>query len=92
MDKRDDSGLISGFNERKQLELAVQAAEKMVGSATMSMDPEAIQTAERSISDARKMFQQCNNEYDQSFLSEQNEKLKHCEHQLQKAKEPDTIV
>lgn len=92
MGKRNDSGFISGFNERKQLELAVQAAEKMVGSATMSMDPEAIQTAERSISDARTLFQQCQNEYDQPFLTEQHEKLNQCEHQIQKAKEPDTIV
>lgn len=83
-----DGGFISGFNERKQLELAIQAAEKMVGSATMSMDPETRESAERCILDARQLLDQYSNSLDASFLKEQEKKLHQCEHQLREAENP----
>ncbi|WP_243385187.1 DUF2564 family protein [Bacillus kexueae] len=77
---------IGGFNNRKQLEVAVDAAEKMVGSATMSMDKDLIQSAEHAIADARQLFNEYSNDYDEAFLEEQQQKLTRCEHQLQEAK------
>jgi hypothetical protein len=57
MDQINHTGLISGFNNLKQLEMAVAAAQKMTGSATMSMDPEAIQNAEKALQDAKAIYQ-----------------------------------
>lgn len=87
MDQIKHTGLISGFNNLKQLEMAVAAAQKMTGSATMSMDPEAIQNAEKALNDAKALYQTAGDTgLDQSYLNNQNELLLQCEHQLNEAK------
>lgn len=90
MDQLKHTNLISGFNERKQLELAVDAAQKMVGYATMRMDPEGINDAKRAIQDAKILYQNFlnnNTGVDQQFLNEQIKRLSECEHQLQEAEQ-----
>ncbi|WP_044896308.1 DUF2564 family protein [Bacillus alveayuensis] len=88
MDQINHTHLISGFNERKQLQLAVQAAQKMVGEATMNMDPELMDDAKRAISDAKRLYDSFVHnisEFDQDFLEKQNQLLQKCEHQLEEA-------
>ena len=90
MDQINHTGLISGFNDLKQLEMSVKAAQKMVGSATMSLDPEALQNAEKAVADAQEQFNsslQSQTGVDQQFLSTQQELLSQCEHQLSEAKQ-----
>lgn len=88
MEQINDTGLISGMNELSQIEMSVKAAQKVVGSATMQLDPEAIQHAENAISDARDIMNRSTKTgVDQEFLSKQQKLLEQCEHQLSEAKQ-----
>jgi hypothetical protein len=88
LEQINDTGLISGMNELSQIEMSVKAAQKMVGSATMQLDPEAIHHAENAISDARDIMNRSNKTgVDQEFLSKQQKLLEQCEHQLSEAKQ-----
>ncbi|MGM7722002.1 DUF2564 family protein [uncultured Metabacillus sp.] len=87
MDQINHTGLISGMNELSQIEMSVKAAQKMVGSATMQLDQEAIQHAENAIRDAKDLMNRSSKTgVDQEFLAKQQELLKQCEHQLSEAK------
>lgn len=87
MDQINHTGLISGMNEINQIEMSVKAAQKMVGSATMQLDPEAIQHAQHAIRDARDLMgRSTKTGVDQDFLSNQQQLLEQCEHQLTEAK------
>jgi len=89
MERINHTDLISGLNERKQLELAVQSAQKMVGYATMRMDPEGMNDAKRAIQNAKDLYEAFLNKntgVEDEFLSEQKNLLVECEHQLQEAK------
>nr|WP_243459566.1 DUF2564 family protein [Metabacillus bambusae] len=88
MDQIKHTGLISGMNELSQIEMSVKAAQKMVGSATMQLDPEAIHHAENAISDAKDIMNRSNKTgVDQEFLTKQQQLLDQCEHQLSEAKQ-----
>ncbi|OAS86075.1 DUF2564 family protein [Metabacillus sp. FJAT-53654] len=88
MDQIKHSGLISGMNELSQIEMSVKAAQKMVGSATMQLDPEAIHHAENAISDAKDLMNRSpKTGVDQEFLTKQQQLLDQCEHQLSEAKQ-----
>ncbi|HZH58775.1 MAG TPA: DUF2564 family protein [Metabacillus sp.] len=87
MDQINHTGLISGMNEIAQLEASVKAAQKMVGSATMQMDPEAIKNAENAINDAKALMNRtAETGFDQDFLTKQQQLLEQCQHQLSEAK------
>ena len=88
MDQIHHTGLISGMNEIAQLEASVKAAQKMVGAATMQMDPEAIKNAENAINDAKALMTQSSETgFDQDFLTKQQQLLDQCQHQLTEAKQ-----
>jgi hypothetical protein len=88
LDQINHSGLISGMNELSQIEMSVKAAQKMVGSATMQLDPEAIHHAENAISDAKDLMNRSTKTgVDQEFLTKQQQLLDQCEHQLSEAKQ-----
>jgi hypothetical protein len=88
LDQINHTGLISGMNELSQIEMSVKAAQKMVGSATMQLDPEAIHHAENAISDAKDLMNRSSKTgVDQEFLSKQQQLLNQCEHQLSEAKQ-----
>lgn len=87
MDQINHTGLISGMNEINQIEMSVKAAQKMVGSATMQLDPEAIHDAENAVRDAQNLMSRSTKTgVDQEFLSTQQQLLEQCEHQLSEAK------
>lgn len=76
------------MNELSQIEMFVKSAQKMVGSATMQLDPEAITHAENAIRDAKDMMNRSTKTgVDQDFLSKQQQLLEQCEHQLSEAKQ-----
>ncbi|EKN63737.1 Protein of unknown function (DUF2564) [Schinkia azotoformans MEV2011] len=77
------------FNDLKQVELSIEAAQKMVGSATMSMEPGQLQAATDAINAARGQLQNALNNatgVDNEFLNEQESLLQDCEEQLKEAK------
>ncbi len=77
------------FNDLKQVEMSVQAAQKMVGTATMSMDPEQLEEATQALQNARnQLTQTLSNQtgVDEEFLSGQEELLFQSEEQLNEAK------
>ncbi|MDQ0228834.1 DUF2564 family protein [Metabacillus malikii] len=88
MDHINHTGLISGLNDIQQIKMSVKAAQKMVGSATMQLDPEAIQRAEEAIQDARNIMNRSQHTgYDEDFIQEQSSLLQQCEHQLSEAQQ-----
>lgn len=77
------------FNDLKQVELSIEAAQKMVGSATMSMEPGQLQAATDAVNAARGQLQNAFNNgtgVDNEFLNEQQTLLSECEEQLREAK------
>lgn len=77
------------FNDLKQVELSIEAAQKMVGSATMSMEPGQLQAATDAVNAARGQLQSALNNatgVDNEFLNEQESLLQNCEEQLKEAK------
>ncbi|WLR53009.1 DUF2564 family protein [Bacillus tianshenii] len=84
MTKRDD-GIQSGFNQQEQAEMAVKAAQKMVGSATMSMEPRALQAATEAIMQAQQQLHSLTAEQYKGFVSQQQVFLNRCQEQLNEA-------
>ncbi|WP_404346569.1 DUF2564 family protein [Sutcliffiella horikoshii] len=92
MDKQqynNNTELHTGYNDLAQVQVSIQSAEKMVGSATMSLDPEAMDHAERAISNARSLLNDAKNAgtgLDTDFLQNCELSLTQCEHQLSEAR------
>lgn len=77
------------FNDLKQVELSVDAAQKMVGSATMSMEPGQLQAATDAVNTAKTQLQNAYNHatgVDDEFLNKQQSILNDCAEQLKEAK------
>jgi len=78
---RDD--LETGFNQRKQLEIAVETAQKTTGMATRQKSSTLLKSAYQSIEDARQLSQAEElSALDEAFLNEQLNILNDCQHQL----------
>lgn len=78
----------SGFNDLKQVEMSIEAARKLVGSATMSMDHEQLENAKNAIKDAQTYLANARNEatgVDDDFLNVSDQILSQCEEQLNEA-------
>lgn len=76
--------------EFEQVSLKVQAAEKMVGSATLNMDQEMLEHANTTVQEAREQLEKVKEfatDLDTSFLSQQEALLQQIEHQLHAAEE-----
>jgi hypothetical protein len=77
------------FNDLKQVEMSIKAAQKMVGAATMSMEPEQLQQADSAIQDAKLNYSKAKKQspgVDDTFFETAEELLSRCEEQLQEAK------
>jgi len=80
----------TGFNDLKQVELSIDAAQKMVGSATMSMDEDLLNDATNAVRDARTQLENARTNrtgLDVDFLNKSEQILSQCEEQLQEAKQ-----
>lgn len=82
-----DAGIQSGFNPQEQAEMAVKAAQKMTGHATMSMEPAALQAANEALQQAQKQLQSLSQSEDEQFISQQQLFLNRCEEQLNEAQQ-----
>jgi hypothetical protein len=88
MDNHTDD-IHTGYKDLKQVEVSIQAAEKMVGFATMSLDPETMDHAERALSNARSLLSDAKSQgtgVDTDFLQNAEQLLAQSEHQLSEAK------
>lgn len=87
MNQNNQEQPVNGLNDLAQLELAVEASQKMTGASTMSMDPEALSQAQKSIEDAKTHLEQVSlTGVDREFLEHQKRLLDQCQHQLNEAR------
>ncbi|AGT31667.1 hypothetical protein M493_06875 [Geobacillus genomosp. 3] len=89
MAKRD-ADVHTGYNDLKQVEMFVETAEKMVGQATMQLDPEMLDHAERAVENARRQLnraRQAATGVDDDFFAQCEQKLTRAEHQLREAQQ-----
>ena len=90
MTNNQNEDIYTGFNDLKQVEMSITAAEKMVGSATMSMDEEFLLNATRAVQDARTQLANAvehQTGVDSEFLQLSEATLSRCEQQLLQAKQ-----
>lgn len=78
------------FNDIRQVEMAIKAAQRMVGQATMSMDEDQLKVATDAISQAKKQYQDAISHatgVDEQFFEFSSELIERLDHQLEEAKE-----
>jgi len=49
MDKFSNEEVTTGYNDLKQVEVSIQSAQKMIGTATMSMSPQQLEEATNAL-------------------------------------------
>jgi len=89
MAKRD-ADVHTGYNDLKQVEMFIETAEKMVGQATMQLDPEMLDHAEQAVENARRQLARARQEatgVDDDVLAQYEQKLTRAEHQLREAQQ-----
>ncbi|WP_316275788.1 DUF2564 family protein [Bacillus velezensis] len=73
----------NGLTDKRQLELAVETAQKTTGAATRGQNSALVESAYQAIQDARTMSQSSELQaLDQDFLQKQRMLLDDCQHQL----------
>lgn len=78
------------FNDIRQVEMAIKAAQRMVGQATMSMDEGQLRAATDALSQAKKQYQDLNSHeigVDKQFFEFSSELIERLDQQLEEAKE-----
>ncbi|MDQ0245348.1 uncharacterized protein YbjT (DUF2867 family) [Bacillus fengqiuensis] len=89
MDRLPNQEVTTGYNDLQQVEVLVQTAQKVVGSATITMDPEFLQHAQNAVNIAKTQLENAKANIatgaDQEFLTKCESSLSQCEHQLQEA-------
>ncbi|ABS21647.1 DUF2564 family protein [Bacillus cytotoxicus] len=79
----------SHVNDFEEVKFRVETAQKLVGSATITMDPESLEHATNAVESARsqlEIMKSVATDLDKPFLRNEEKKLDQCEHQLQEAK------
>ncbi|WP_242142722.1 MULTISPECIES: DUF2564 family protein [unclassified Bacillus cereus group] len=79
----------SHVNDFEEVKFRVESAQKLVGSATITMDPESLEHATNAVESARsqlEIMKSVATDLDEPFLRNEEKKLDQCEHQLQEAK------
>lgn len=75
------------FNDIHQVEMAVKAAQKAVGNATMNMDPAQLENATKAIEAAKSQLQRAfQHEISEEFVQFSANLLEKLEHQVEEAK------
>jgi hypothetical protein len=78
----------TGYNDLMQVEMSVKTAQKMVGSATMSLDKDMLEGAKQAVADAHARLSEARRNatgVDEQFLSRCERELQQAEHQLNEA-------
>ncbi|EMA6341893.1 DUF2564 family protein [Bacillus cytotoxicus] len=79
----------SHVNDFEEVKFRIESAQKLVGSATITMDPESLEHATNAVESARsqlEIMKSVATDLDEPFLRNEEKKLDQCEHQLQEAK------
>ncbi|ADU93735.1 DUF2564 family protein [Geobacillus sp. Y412MC52] len=87
---RRDADVHTGYNDLKQVEMFVETAEKMVGQATMQLDPEMLNHAAEAVENARRQLARARQQatgVDSDFLTQCEQTLARAEHQLREAQQ-----
>lgn len=75
------------FDDIHQVEMAIKAAQKTVGNATMNMDPEQLDTATQAIEDAKDQLNMAvQHQLDPEFIQYSSSLIEKLEHQISEAK------
>lgn len=77
------------FNDIRQVEMAIKAAQRMVGQATMSMDADQLRAATDALNQARTQYHNAISHatgVDQEFFEFSTELIEKLDHQLTEAK------
>ncbi|OLS38053.1 hypothetical protein BTR22_05995 [Alkalihalophilus pseudofirmus] len=77
------------YNELKQVEMAIKSAQRMVGQATMSMDPDQLQAATDAVNQAKEQYKKAASHQtgvDAAFFEFSEELLEKADTQLNEAK------
>ncbi|OZM57442.1 hypothetical protein CIB95_08280 [Lottiidibacillus patelloidae] len=77
------------FNEVKQLEMSLKAAQNMVGKATMAMDDNLLQAATEAVNNAHAQLNALSNSgpgTDEELLAQSRQLLAQCEEQINEAR------
>jgi hypothetical protein len=88
MDRLPNQEVSTGYNDLQQAKVSIEAAQKMVGSATINMDPEFLQHAQNAVNNARTQLANARANatgVDEEFLTNCENTLSECEHQLNEA-------
>jgi hypothetical protein len=83
-----ERGIHSGYNDLMQVEMSVKTAQKMVGSATMSLDKDMLDGAKQAVADAHARLREARQQatgVDEEFLRRCQQELQQAEHQLNEA-------
>ncbi|MDQ0255756.1 hypothetical protein J2S74_003138 [Evansella vedderi] len=76
------------FDDIHQIEMAIKAAQKTVGNATMNMDPEQLETATKALEDAKAQLNMATqHQLDPDFVQYSSDLIEKLEHQISEAKE-----
>jgi hypothetical protein len=78
------------FDDIRQVEMAIKAAQRMVGQATMSMDEDQLKAATDALNQAKKQYQDAASfvtGVDNQFFEFSSELIERLDHQLEAAKE-----
>lgn len=89
MDKFSNEEVRTGYNDLKQVEVSIQSAQKMIGTATMSMSPQQLEEATNALNDAKAQLQSAKAHgtgVDEQFLQQCMQSIQTCEQQLTEAK------
>ncbi|WP_059105683.1 DUF2564 family protein [Shouchella shacheensis] len=79
-----------GFSDLKQVELAIESAQHMVGQATRSMDQEQLEAATNALQDAKEQFKRAvahQSNVDEAFYAHSSALLEQAAHQLSEAED-----
>lgn len=77
------------FNDLMQVQMAIKAAERMVGQATMSMDEDQLKAATDAVKQAKEQYKHAlmhQTGVDDQFFEISSELIEKIEHQLEEAK------
>lgn len=86
--KRRNRKMSEPFDDLHQVEMAIKAAQKTVGNATMNMDPEQLDTATKAIEDAKNQLNMAiQHQLDPDFIQYSNSLIEKLEHQVNEAKQ-----
>ncbi|KSU85254.1 DUF2564 family protein [Fictibacillus enclensis] len=79
------------YNELKQVDMSIQSAQRIIGHATMSMDPGQLHAAKEALDTAKQQYEEALKTptgMDGMFLEHAKETLQQCEQQINEALKP----